>query len=237
MGLRQVRVREALLAAQVEAERQAFECERAGVRGVGPLLEVRDHDPVGLLRAVEGFDPAQGARFSTYASWWIKQSIKRALINASQPIHIPAYMVELIAKWKVAARRLEAELGFPPSLQDLAKAMDLPVKKVRIIRRAVRAFHEHALHRTREGTGVLIFAALFEHQAVVLGDRGIDEKMGQEQWQRAVDALVHGLRRNDPASGFCSAIEIVGGTLERHFPRVAADAGNELDDTFRSSKT
>jgi putative membrane protein len=103
--------------------------------------------------------------------------------------------------------------------------------------RAVRAFHEHALHRTREGTGVLVFAALFEHQAVVLGDRGIDEKMGQEQWQRAVDALVTGMRRNDPASGFCSAIEIVGGTLEHHFPRLADDAGNELDDTFRSTKT
>jgi putative membrane protein len=100
--------------------------------------------------------------------------------------------------------------------------------------RAIRAFHEHALHRTREGTGVLIFAALFEHQAVVLGDRGIDEKMGQEQWQHAVDALVAGLRRNDPASGFCSAIEIVGGTLAQHFPRSKDDAGNELDDSLRS---
>lgn len=103
--------------------------------------------------------------------------------------------------------------------------------------RAVRAFHEHALHRTREGTGVLVFAALFEHQAVVLGDRGIDEKMGPERWQRAVDALVDGMRRRDPASGFCSAIEIVGGTLEQHFPREQSDAGNELDDTFRSSRT
>jgi putative membrane protein len=103
--------------------------------------------------------------------------------------------------------------------------------------RAIRAFHEHALHRTREGTGVLVFAALFEHQAVVLGDSGIDEKMGPEQWQRAADALVEGMRRNDPASGFCSAIEIVGGTLAQHFPRGKDDAGNELEDTFRSSRT
>jgi len=117
--------------------------KRYSNRGMS-LQDLIEEGNLGLLRAVEAFDPEQGARFSTYASWWIKQAIKRALINAVQPVHIPAYMVELISRWKRAYQDLEEELGRSPNINEMAKAMDLPARKVRMIRKAVTAFNRPA---------------------------------------------------------------------------------------------
>lgn len=105
-------------------------------KGLG-LQDLIEEGNLGLLRAVEGFDPEVGTRFSTYASYWIKQSIKRALINSGKTIRIPAYMVELLSKWRRATARLSEELGRSPTHEEVARMLGLPKKKLPIIRKAI----------------------------------------------------------------------------------------------------
>ncbi|MBX9788075.1 MAG: RNA polymerase sigma factor RpoD/SigA [Pirellulales bacterium] len=109
-------------------------------KGLG-LQDLIEEGNLGLLRAVEGFDPAMGTRFSTYASYWIKQSIKRALINTAKTIRIPAYMVELLSKWRRATTRLSEELGRNPTPEEIARVLGLPRNKLPIIKKAIRIYN------------------------------------------------------------------------------------------------
>ncbi len=109
-------------------------------KGLG-LQDLIEEGNLGLLRAVEGFDPNVGTRFSTYASYWIKQSIKRALINSAKTIRIPAYMVELLSKWRRATVRLTDELRRAPTPEEIARLLGLPKRKLPIIKKAIQIYN------------------------------------------------------------------------------------------------
>jgi len=109
-----------------------------GYMGKGLSLEdLIEEGNLGLLRAVEGFDGGMQTRFSTYASYWIKQSIRRAVMNNGKPIRLPAYMVTLLAKWKRASAGLAERLGRPPTPEEVGKALRLSKKKVGIVAKAI----------------------------------------------------------------------------------------------------
>jgi RNA polymerase primary sigma factor len=104
-----------------------------------PLEDLIAESNLGLNRASEGFDASVGTRFSTYASYWIKQSIRRAVLNQGKPVRLPAYAVTLVAKWKRASAYLEERLGRMPSPDEVGELLKLPKKRIRVAMEALRA--------------------------------------------------------------------------------------------------
>jgi len=102
------------------------------------LEDLIEEGNLGLMRAVEGFDPAMAVRFSTYASYWIKQSIRRAVMNQGKAIRLPAYMVTLLSKWRRATVVLTDRLGRQPTPEEIGRALRLSVKKVGIVVKALK---------------------------------------------------------------------------------------------------
>lgn len=154
---------------------------------LGDLIEEGN---LGLIKAVDYFNPDYGTRFSTYAAWWIKQSIKRALLMNVRPVHIPTYMVALINQWRHTAAELENRLGRVPDVEEMADIMHLSVRKAKIIQQVVRILSSvRDTSGTDETNEDQILEVVLKDQSSVSPEEGLAADEEQAKVLRLLDEI------------------------------------------------
>jgi RNA polymerase primary sigma factor len=154
-----------------------------------PMEDLIAEGNLGLFRAAEAFDPSMNTRFSTYASYWVKQSIRRALVNTAKTVRVPTYMAGLMVKWRRAAAELRDELSREPTELEVAERLSLPPKKLKVVQKALRI---HGANAAGDDGGAGPLASLTKGEAP-------DEQASAQEETRQVLALLDTMDRREAA--------------------------------------